>query len=152
MVVSLNKPNNSISKLLGVQISCELTNVTNLSPSCDDFRWYLKEKTPIQDSRGDANLVIRCKFCKRVSNADIIPGSILPYSLDDSGHFKTIAKFDCRGLEFTEFSPRCGWSASSVNSDAVFDDISLTDEVKQYSAINIIFSSNTNENDPNYLL
>ncbi|CAH8582725.1 unnamed protein product [Schistosoma mattheei] len=74
--------------LLGVQISCELTNVTNLSPSCDDFRWYLKvkcgncgenthdyvyinsvEKTPIQDSRGDANLVIRCKFCKRVSNA-----------------------------------------------------------------------------------
>ncbi|CAH8605201.1 unnamed protein product [Schistosoma guineensis] len=134
--------------LLGVQISCELTNVTNLSPSCDDFRWYLKvkcgncgenthdyvyinsvEKTPIQDSRGDANLVIRCKFCKRVSNADIIPGSILPYSLDDSGHFKTIAKFDCRGLEFTEFSPRCGWSASSVNSDAVFDDISLTDEI-----------------------
>ncbi|KAH8873131.1 UPF0587 protein [Schistosoma japonicum] len=134
--------------LLGVQINCELTNVTNLSPSCDDFRWYFKvkcgncaqethdyvyinsiERTPIQDSRGDANLVIRCKFCKRMSNADVVPGSLTPYLIDDSGRFKTIVKFDCRGLELTEFSPRSGWSASSVNSDVVFDDITLADEV-----------------------
>ncbi|CAH8864215.1 unnamed protein product [Trichobilharzia szidati] len=133
--------------LLGVQINCELTNITSLTPSGDDFRWYFKakcgscgevtndyvylcslERTPLHDSRGDANLVIRCKFCSRVSNADLVPGSIASYQCEDSGQFKTIAKFDCRGLEFIEFSPRVGWSASGVNSDTVFNDISLADE------------------------
>ncbi|CAH8618252.1 unnamed protein product [Heterobilharzia americana] len=137
-----------VPQATGVQINCELTNLTNLSPSGDDFRWYLKakcgncgedthdyiylcslERTPIHDSRGDANLVVRCKFCNRVSNADLVPGSITPYLLEDSGQFKTIVKFDCRGLEFTEFSPRVGWSASGANSGVVFDDISLIDEV-----------------------
>ena len=31
-----------ISKKIGLQLSAQLENVTNLKPEEDDFRWYLK--------------------------------------------------------------------------------------------------------------
>lgn len=35
------------------------------------------------------------------------------YTSDDSGKFKTLVIFDCRGLEPIEFQPKSGWIVES---------------------------------------
>lgn len=76
-------------------------------------------------SRGTANLVMRCKNCKRESSArkfllctfmmDVDQtGSlefessfpIQAYSAEQNGKFQKIAVFDCRGLELVDFAPK----------------------------------------------
>ncbi|TGZ64821.1 hypothetical protein CRM22_006191 [Opisthorchis felineus] len=132
---------------LGLQLKCDLDNVTNLRASGDDFRWYVQakctncgqefpdfiyvcpaERVALKDSRGDANLIIRCKFCNRVGNVDIVSGSDAAYNAEDSGQFKTILVFECRGVELIAFSPRVGWSANGLDSGTSFVDISLSDK------------------------
>lgn len=79
----------------------------------------------MNSSRGSANLVMRCKFCKRDLTArklvlyktfrDIIwhisvefePSfKIRKYDAEQNGKFQQIAQFDCRGLELVDFQPR----------------------------------------------
>lgn len=78
-------------------------------------------------SRGTANLVMRCKFCKRESSArkfkyvidtymvDVdryrqlefdtsVP--IQAYSAEQNRKLQKIAVFDCRGLELVDFAPK----------------------------------------------
>ncbi|KER31970.1 hypothetical protein T265_01902 [Opisthorchis viverrini] len=147
------------SQKLALQLKCDLENVTNLRASGDDFRWqcaltvdrsflilstfvlryvvgvhihwlsYVKERVALKDSRGDANLIIRCKFCNRIGNVDIVSGSDAAYNAEDSGRFKTILVFECRGVELIAFSPRAGWSADGLDSGTSFVDISLSDEM-----------------------
>ncbi|KAA3672580.1 uncharacterized protein DEA37_0000882 [Paragonimus westermani] len=112
---------------VGLQLKCDVTNLTDLLPSGQDFRWYVQERVALKDSRGDANLMIRCKFCNRVSSIDLLSETQVPYTSEDSGQFKTIVVFDCRGLELLRFSPRVGWTARGVNSGTLFNDVSLTD-------------------------
>ncbi|KAJ1929187.1 hypothetical protein EC988_010122, partial [Linderina pennispora] len=114
---------------LDLQFQAELTNVTNVVPADADYAWNFKVKcnschevTPnfitisaednnsISGSRGEANFVMRCKFCKRESSASI-EGSPKPYTADDSGSMATILSLECRGLEPVEFEPRDGWKA-----------------------------------------
>ena len=44
--------------------------------------------------------------------SDILKDTIKPYTEDDSGHFKTVVVFDCRGVEPVDFSPRVGFTLS----------------------------------------
>ncbi|CAG2184197.1 unnamed protein product, partial [Oppiella nova] len=107
------------------QMKASLENVTNLVPTGDDFRWYLKfkcnncgeesdkwiylsleEKFPMKGSKGEAHLVSKCKMCSRDCSVDIIPEMITQYTSDDSNSFKTICGFDCRGVSVIDFSPR----------------------------------------------
>ncbi|KAA0196145.1 Ribosomal RNA assembly protein, partial [Fasciolopsis buskii] len=170
---------------LGLQLKCDLTNVTDLSPNGQDFRWYVQskcsncgqdsvdfiyvcaaERVPLKDSRGDTNLAIRCKFCDRIgrvafhlmltsrkenskaflsewftllcvvlrssytfsTSLDVLTETYSRYTADDSGSFKTIAVFECRGVELIAFSPRVGWSAVGTETNTLFGDISLSDE------------------------
>ncbi|VEL15449.1 unnamed protein product [Protopolystoma xenopodis] len=53
--------------------------------------------------------------------------SFAHYNFEDSGTFKTIAQFDCRGVEPIIFSPRIGWRARGVKSGNLFYDINLND-------------------------
>ncbi|KAF8570690.1 hypothetical protein P879_07820 [Paragonimus westermani] len=74
-----------LKQRIGLQLKCDVTNLTDLLPSGQDFRWYVQvrcsncghespdlvyicpgERVALKDSRGDANLTIRCKFCNRV--------------------------------------------------------------------------------------
>lgn len=50
------------------------------------------------------------------------------YTQDDSGKFKTIVIFDCRGAEPVEFSPRAGWIAKAVDGGQSFDNIDLSED------------------------
>lgn len=79
----------------------------------------------MNSSRGTANLVMRCKFCKRdltarmsIKNSHwlfIKQSSLLEfeptfkirkYDVEQNGKFQQIAQFDCRGLELVDFQPR----------------------------------------------
>ena len=87
------------------------------------------ESVDVKGGRGSANLVVKCKLCSRESNMgkliktkcsrqfsltssqfslykDIIVDSVAPYNEPDEGKFKTVVKFDCRGMEPCDFSPR----------------------------------------------
>jgi len=46
---------------------------------------------------------------------------------DDSGAFKTIVVFECRGAEPVEFSPRVGWRVSSAENGQQFDEVDLSE-------------------------
>lgn len=70
----------------------------------------MKERTQ-QDTRNAKgyNMVIRCKMCSRENTIDIVEDSVANYTEDDTGKFKSIVTFDCRGIEPTDFDPREGF-------------------------------------------
>merc|ERR1711904_592308 len=43
------------------------------------------------------------------------------YNADDSGTFKKIVSFECRGLEPTDFSPRTGWVGKGAETSSTFE-------------------------------
>ncbi|CAO3653160.1 unnamed protein product [Cunninghamella blakesleeana] len=127
---------------LGLYLRAELENVTDLVP-VDGYEWHFKIKCTgcrevdenwitfnredeydITHSRGTANLVMKCKFCKKESSAQFEPNTkTIPYT--KSGEFQKIAVFDVRGLEMVEFSPRDSWRANGSESGTLFEDIDL---------------------------
>ncbi|ORY98001.1 DUF866-domain-containing protein [Syncephalastrum racemosum] len=136
---------------LGLYLKAELENVTDLRPT-DDYEWHFKiqcgscretdenwisfnphETVDIPGSRGSANLVMRCKFCKRESSAQFEPGvKIGSYSAEQNGKAQKLAVFDCRGLELVGFSPRDTWTAKGVESDTPFTEIDLSEDWADY--------------------
>jgi len=50
------------------------------------------------------------------------------YTADDTGSFKTIVVFDCRGVEPVEFSPRTGWKVQSAENGQTFEDVDLSED------------------------
>ena len=72
-------------------------------------------------------MVIKCKLCSRENSIDILKDTIKPYTEDDSGHFKTVVVFDCRGVEPVDFSPRVGYVAEGSESGAKFSEVELTE-------------------------
>ncbi|VDM03574.1 unnamed protein product [Schistocephalus solidus] len=57
--------------------------------------------------------------------ADIVSGSVSPYTDASSEKFSRIMRLDCRGLQPLAFSPRVGWRVTSSASSRVFDDVDL---------------------------
>ncbi|ORZ17667.1 hypothetical protein BCR42DRAFT_238143 [Absidia repens] len=108
---------------LGLYLKADLENVTDLVPT-DDYEWHFKDEYDMSNSRGQANLVMRCKFCKRESTAQFDPSSKV-VSYNDSGKFQKMAVFDVRGLELVDFSPRDTWLAKGTETGTSFDDIDL---------------------------
>lgn len=53
---------------------------------------------------------------------------IASYNADDSDSLKTIAVFDCRGVEPTDFSPRIGWIVKSAENGQIFENVDLSDD------------------------
>lgn len=133
--------------LFDLLLRARLTNISELSPSGDDFQWCLKVKCSncmevhdkwvficaqkheaIKGSRGFTNLKLKCRFCGRENSADVVEGSVKSYKEEDSEKLRPIVRFECRGMEPQQFSLRDGWRAVS-NSDCatVFSDVDLTD-------------------------
>ncbi|XP_050430556.1 CXXC motif containing zinc binding protein [Adelges cooleyi] len=129
---------------ISLQIKANLENITDLAPDGQDFRWYLKfqctncgeqsdkwiymsqdEKVSMKGSRGEANLVTKCKMCSRDSSIDILPETVSKYTIEDSNKFKTVVSFDCRGMSVVDFSPRNGFKCRGIESNTPFEDINL---------------------------
>ncbi|CAJ0827622.1 16484_t:CDS:10 [Entrophospora sp. SA101] len=133
---------------LGLFFKAELENVTDVGPSGDEYEWHFKVKcsscnelnenwvgmnrlsqNEILGSRGTANLVIRCKFCRRESSAQIDPIPTQLYTIENNGKFVKMLAVDCRGLELVDFEPRMGFKATGVDSKTLFEDIDLTEGI-----------------------
>lgn len=123
---------------LALQLKATLDNVTDFRVEFPDkFVWYLKldcskchtqsekfhditlqESSSIAGSRGEANFLMKCKFCSQDGNLNIEPTkSPVTYTSEDSdAHtFKTIVVFDCRGIEPVDWQP--GWEEIFYISD-----------------------------------
>ncbi|XP_065192237.1 CXXC motif containing zinc binding protein-like [Sycon ciliatum] len=130
---------------ISLQMKANLQNVTDMKASGDDFRWYFKvkclscgevsenfiyicglERSAMPGSRGDANLIIKCKLCSRVNSADLLADTIKAYKAGGS-QFQSIVTFECRGLEIVEFSPRSGFVCVGEESGTKFEDVDLTE-------------------------
>ncbi|CAH1756038.1 12450_t:CDS:10 [Entrophospora sp. SA101] len=143
----------NITKLIEMALilpisNTELENVTDVGPSGDEYEWHFKVKcsscnelnenwvgmnrlsqNEILGSRGTANLVIRCKFCRRESSAQIDPIPTQLYTIENNGKFVKMLAVDCRGLELVDFEPRMGFKATGVDSKTLFEDIDLTEGI-----------------------
>ncbi|KAG2176326.1 hypothetical protein INT43_005560 [Umbelopsis isabellina] len=130
---------------IGVYIKAELENVTDLRP-VSDYEWHFKiqcsschetdenwitinaqDEVEVPGSKATANLVMKCKFCRRTSSASF-EGSTGSYSIDQVRQFVKLAVLDCRGLEPVDFDPRDGWLAEGAESGTKFEDIDLTEK------------------------
>ncbi|KZP00854.1 DUF866-domain-containing protein [Calocera viscosa TUFC12733] len=132
---------------LQLSIKAELESVTDLVPSeaegpfeyhfqvkcssCNEVHPNLvtvnmHEEHELNGSRGSAHFVWSCKFCKRESSAKFEPGAKpRPYTADDAPHFAPLITLDCRGLEFTGFSPQGAWECKGAESGTKFGEIEL---------------------------
>ncbi|WKY13286.1 hypothetical protein Q1695_004250 [Nippostrongylus brasiliensis] len=136
--------------VLALELKCNMTGVTDFTPSDpENHRWFLKfrcmncgesrdywqyvvvnEVLEVPGSRGEANLVEKCKLCNRVNTVAIVEGSIGKYNAaEHNEEWQPMIQLDCRGLEPIEFDPRMGWTAVGTESGTVFEDIDLSEKV-----------------------
>ena len=131
---------------LSLELSACLENVSVLKVMDDDFRWYLKlkcsncgeetsswqyiclsESTETKGGRGSASMVQKCKLCGRENHLNILKDSIKPYLSEDDGNFKSIIKFESRGLDVVGWDIRSGWVVLSSCSRTKFSDVDLSE-------------------------
>ncbi|KAJ1987230.1 hypothetical protein H4R33_002954 [Dimargaris cristalligena] len=122
---------------LQLSLKADLVNVTDLQPEDEHFDYHFKikcnschevsdnfitinriETTPMSGSRGEANLVMKCKFCKREGSAGFESSSLKPYTAESSGQFAPIAVLECRGIEPVEFAPMAGNEVSVMDIES----------------------------------
>ncbi|KAI8821442.1 uncharacterized protein EV422DRAFT_42632 [Fimicolochytrium jonesii] len=126
-------------------ISADLENVTNLKPQdVKEYDWKIKfkclkcqedhkgfvvvnasEEVEQANTRGVANLVMKCKSCKNEGTANILVETLKPYQLQSSGKFAPIIQIESRGLEPVDFGVADGWQAEGAESGTPFKDIPL---------------------------
>ncbi|EGT37127.1 hypothetical protein CAEBREN_32297 [Caenorhabditis brenneri] len=82
----------------------------------------------VPGSRGEANLVEKCKLCGRVNTLTILGDNFKSYNIEENEKWQKIAIFDCRGIEPFDFDPRDEWIATSVETGNPFRDIDLSEK------------------------
>uniref|UniRef100_A0A0K8TQ63 Uncharacterized protein n=1 Tax=Tabanus bromius TaxID=304241 RepID=A0A0K8TQ63_TABBR len=133
---------------VGLQINATLENICELKTCHPEYAFFLKLKCTNCGETSDKwhdvienehvqktsrtpdgfNFYMKCKMCSRENSIDILEGTNDVYTSEDSGKFKTIVLFDCRGVEPCDFSPRTGWIAKSSDNGQVFEDVDLSED------------------------
>ncbi|CAC35815.2 UPF0587 protein F46B6.12 [Caenorhabditis elegans] len=133
---------------LALELKCQLKGITDLRPDdTDSFHWHMKlkctncgeapdhwqyvvlnEMLDVPGSRGEANLVEKCKLCGRVNTLTIVEDMFKSYNIEQNEKWQQIAVFDCRGLEPFDFDPRDEWIAKSVETGNAFHEIDLSEK------------------------
>lgn len=139
---------------LKLAFNAVLENVTDLQPSDpESFTYFVKvqcsscrelhpnvvgisrtDDRELSGSRGTANFVFRCSFCKRESSATFDdPKGKKPepaahtIEKSETNAASTLVVFECRGCEFTNFEPRGQWKCKGAESGTPFTDIEFED-------------------------
>ncbi|CAG0913715.1 unnamed protein product [Notodromas monacha] len=130
---------------IGLQIKARLEYVSKLNIQDEAYLWVFKAKCTncgevtkhmdftrfdeeaLSGGRGHAMLHYKCKLCSRENHMSLLPLTLQPYYGIESENFKTIAEFDCRGLELVDFIPTKGWRVEVENSHKKFDDVDLAE-------------------------
>ncbi|KAI8634488.1 hypothetical protein F5Y19DRAFT_413620 [Xylariaceae sp. FL1651] len=132
--------------MYALTLTAELNGVTNLRPKDNEGSpfWYTFnvqctscrethanaisvsrfELNELSGSRGEANFVWKCKNCKRESSCSIKTAP-KAYEQTEPPTQQTIIEFDCRGLEFTAFSPEGEWLAEGIETGTKFEGVDL---------------------------
>ncbi|VDM56082.1 unnamed protein product, partial [Angiostrongylus costaricensis] len=81
---------------------------TNCGESRDYWQYVVvNEVLDIPGSRGEANLVEKCKLCNRMSTVSIVKDSLGSYSsTEHNEEWQSMIQLDCRGLEPIDFDFR----------------------------------------------
>ncbi|CAG8503736.1 16862_t:CDS:2, partial [Cetraspora pellucida] len=96
-----------------LHFKAELENITDVGPSSEEYEWHFKVKcnnckeinknwvgvnqlasNAISGSRGSANFVMHCKFCKREGYAQFDNTSIKPYTIENTKGVKSNIVFN----------------------------------------------------------
>ncbi|XP_034238571.1 CXXC motif containing zinc binding protein [Thrips palmi] len=131
---------------IALQMKAQLEFINTIHAPQPEFRYFVKIKctgcneesekwhdislddsVELKTGRGSCNFALKCKFCGKDNQLDILDKSIRPYLKEKEGLFQTIVEFDCRGMEPVAFSPREGWIAQSDEGGQKFEDVDLTD-------------------------
>ena len=131
---------------LEVQVNATLENLSNLHLTEEDD-WHFKvkctqcgeeaenviyfnlvEKHKIEGSKGEAHFIQKCKLCERPGSIEYCKNTAKPYS--KSEQWQTIAMFECRNIEITEFVAGNQMKAQGTQGDAdtELDEIDLVTE------------------------
>ncbi|KIK70892.1 hypothetical protein GYMLUDRAFT_210499 [Collybiopsis luxurians FD-317 M1] len=134
-------------QLLLLSIKAELENVSELSPTDNDFEYFFQvkctscneihpkyvsmnrqEEFEVAGGKGaKAHFVWRCGLCKRESSAKFdLTSPPQPYNAEN-GQFAPFVKLECRGLEFINFDPRGIWKCVGTKG-TVFPEVDLSEE------------------------
>lgn len=94
---------------------------TNCGEAPEHWQYVtIDEVLDVPGSRGEANLVEKCKLCNRVNTlckffaqthiffliSAILPDTVGSYKLEKNEKWQSIVVFDCRGVEPVDFDPR----------------------------------------------
>ncbi|KAK3925803.1 UPF0587 protein GA18326 [Frankliniella fusca] len=131
---------------IALQMKAQLENIDAIYATQPEFRYFMKirctgcneesdkwhdislsETVSLKSGRGNCNFALKCKFCGKENQMDILEKSHKKYVKEKEGSFQTIAEFDCRGLEPVSFSPREGWIVEASESGQKFEDVDLSD-------------------------
>jgi hypothetical protein len=63
----------------------------------------------VSGGRGTANVVGKCKGCRKDYSVSVLNDKLATYDVQDSGKFKTIVAFECRGVELAAYKPSGNW-------------------------------------------
>ncbi|KAH8915672.1 DUF866-domain-containing protein [Atractiella rhizophila] len=130
---------------LKLLIKATLENVTSLRPKePESFTWFFgvtcnschephpkpiaiarNEERPLTGSRGTANFVWKCGFCKRESSAtfdsSLPPTASYSFESSEGQKFSPLLVVECRGCEFTSFVPKGTWLCEGNESGTKFE-------------------------------
>ncbi|KAJ3056868.1 hypothetical protein HK097_003404 [Rhizophlyctis rosea] len=130
-----------------VQWKADLEGITNLKPASKaDYDWRFKfqctkcnekgdnwvvftasDESEQTGSRGTANLVMKCKFCKAEGSANLEIDTLRALDIEQTGKFTPLVRLEARGLEPVEWAPSEGFSAEGAESGTKFEDIDLSE-------------------------
>lgn len=112
---------------LALQISARLENIEKLEVCGEDYRYHIKtlctncgeesdkwqyvslnETHEGRTERSEVHMKIKCKGCQREISLSILGDTVKPYVYDEDKpeNFQTIAVFEGRGVEVTDFEFR----------------------------------------------
>ncbi|KAI9218597.1 hypothetical protein BC828DRAFT_388149 [Blastocladiella britannica] len=133
--------------LLGLFLSAELEGIVSLSvPVNADWSLTVRcgscneinpahvvvsptESSSISGSRGEANLVMRCKFCKREGSINVVVPSSGPTAANWAED-QPLVVLECRGIDVTEWHAMDGWTVASESGK--WSDVDLSEDWVEY--------------------
>ena len=85
------------------------------------------DEQPLENSRGTAHFLLKWPGDKKQSYLTILdPANPIPYTEQDSGKFKVILSFECRGLEINAWKPHADFAVTSTGGTK-WDSVDLSE-------------------------
>eukprot|EP00761_Pharyngomonas_kirbyi_P000412 gb/GECH01000412.1/.p1 GENE.gb/GECH01000412.1/~~gb/GECH01000412.1/.p1 ORF type:complete len:159 (+),score=33.22 gb/GECH01000412.1/:1-477(+) len=98
---------------------------TNCQEACDNVVYFKStDEHDMPGSRGTTNFLYKCKLCERRGSIDVTPEKEPSFNGEE---FSTLATFECRGLDISEWVPTDGLTATTENGK-IFDQVDLSEK------------------------